>query len=58
MKHTHYIRPMAVSVKLHDLMQVTVISGQADEDSMSRRLDADIESNSPDTWDTTMEPDA
>lgn len=49
---------MAVSVKLHDLMQVTVISGQADEDSMSRRLDADIESNSPDTWDTTMEPDA
>lgn len=44
----NYICPMAVSVKLHELCQVTVISGQADEDSMGRRFDGD--SDTPSTW--------
>lgn len=36
-----YMRPQAVCVKLHDMMQVTVISGVADEDSLAPRLDTE-----------------
>lgn len=53
MKKKHYICPEAVSVQLHDLMQVTVISGVADEDSLGRRLDTESDHTSTDLWDTT-----
>lgn len=55
MQKNSYIRPEAVSVKLHDLMQVTVISGQADEDSLGRRLDSDSDNMPSDTWENTFD---
>lgn len=58
MKKTDYIRPEVVTVKLHDLMQVTVISGQADEDSLGRRLDGESDNAATSTWGDTFENDA
>lgn len=50
MNKKYYIRPIAVSVQLHDLMQVTVISGVADEDSLGRRLEEN--DTEPFTWES------
>lgn len=41
MKKTYDIRPVAVSVKLYELVQMIVISGVVDEDSLSHHLDTD-----------------
>lgn len=44
---TTYIRPSVSIVKLHDMMQVTTISGVANEDSMGRRFETET---NPDNW--------
>lgn len=51
-----YIHPEVTYVKLHDMMQVTVISGVADEDSLGRRLPMN-ENTSDNTvvWDSPFE---
>lgn len=51
MQKTMYISPKATEIRLHELMQVTVISGVADEDSMGRRLETDVDFGS---WDIEM----